>query len=384
MVRKRYQRGALVQIGDKWVLRWRTDVMRTDGKIGRREKQETVGLVSELPTKRAARRVADRLIDRIGLNAVDYRPGKVATLGEFAGVYESGVLSTLKPSSAEAYRSAYRCYLAPVLEDFRLDAIGAQGAQRVVSVMLQKKLSRKTIVNALTTLASMLAAAHDWEYLASKLDWDRVRLPPKPPRVEQRCFTPAEAQAIIDATPEPWNICIAFMAYLGLRCGEAVGVAWQHVDLDGGVLMVRQSCWRGQLLDVKSADSRRNLPLPAALIEMLRSYYPHRRESRDGLLFPNQHGQPVTSCYIRRDVLHPVRKRLGIARGGFHALRHGHATAMFESGGASPAVVKASMGHAHISTTMGYTHVVSNDHREAVERAMSAFVAKPQQQEVKA
>lgn len=375
MVRKRYQRGALVQIGDKWVLRWRTDYVDSDGVICRREKRATVGLVSDLQTKRTARRVADRLLDTLGLNAVDYRPGKSATLGEFAAVYESGVLTTMKPSACESYKSAYRCYIEPVLGDFRLDAIGAQASQRVVSVMVSAGRSRKTVVNALTVLASMLRAAYDWDYTATRLDWGRIRMPPKPPRVEQRFFTPTEAQAMIDAAPEPWNICIAFMAYLGLRCGEAVGVAWQHIDLDGRVLMVRQSNWRGHLLDVKSADSRRNLPLPGVLVDLLRGYWPHRRASSDGLLFPNLHGAPITSCYVRRDVLHPLRKRLGIPTGAFHALRHGHATAMFDSGMASPAVVKASMGHAHISTTMGYTHVVSDEQRKAVDRAAEAFQA---------
>jgi integrase len=71
----------------------------------------------------------------------------------------------------------------------------------------------------------------------------------------QRHFTPDESQRIIDAASEPWNICFAFMAYLGLRTSEAVGVAWEHVDLDAGLLRVRQSNWRGKLLIVKSKSS---------------------------------------------------------------------------------------------------------------------------------
>ena len=30
-------------------------------------------------------------------------------------------------------------------------------------------------------------------------------------------FPPDKSQRIIDATPEPWNICFAFMAYLDMR-----------------------------------------------------------------------------------------------------------------------------------------------------------------------
>ena len=33
-----------------------------------------------------------------------------------------------------------------------------------------------------------------------------------------------------------------------------------------------------------------------------------------GLLFANAKGKPITSCYVRRDVLHPPREKLGIPR----------------------------------------------------------------------
>jgi site-specific recombinase XerD len=72
-------------------------------------------------------------------------------------------------------------------------------------------------------------------------------------------------------------------------------------------------------------------------------------------------------------VLHPIREKLGIPRGAFHAFRHGHATTMFSSG-ANPKVVQDGMGHAHISTTMRYTHAVSEDRRQAVERAAQVFL----------
>ena len=46
---------------------------------------------------------------------------------------------------------------------------------------------------------------------------------------------------------------------------------------------------------------------------------------------------------------------------------------MFSSG-ANPKVVQDNMGHAHISTTMGYTQAVSADRRAAVERSTQSFL----------
>jgi len=165
----------------------------------------------------------------------------------------------------------------------------------------------------------------------------------------------------------------AFMAYLGLRTGEAVGVAWEHLDLDADVLRVRQSNWQGKLLTVKSKASIRDLPLPPVLVEMLEHYQPRWRSNPLGLLFANAKGRPITSCYVRRDILHPIRERLGIARGGFHAFRHGLGTALMRAG-TNPRVVQEQLGHADLSMLQRYAHVVPEDQRRAVERTTEVFL----------
>jgi len=371
MARRRYQRGALRKEGSKWVVRWREDVIDENGRLVRSERRAAVGTLKDLPTKPLARRAADKIIEHV--NAPDYMPGRVATVADFADVYMRDVAPTFKPSSCEAARSICRIYLVPVLGQYRLDEIKGQVPQLLINELRRRGLSPKTIRNALSTLASMLTAARDWSYLAATLDWGKLRLPVDELEKQQRHFEPAEAQRIIDAAPEPWNLCFMFMAYLGIRTGEAVAIAWDHIDLDARVLMVRQSNWRGQLLTVKSKASRRDLPLPEVLVSALSDYRVRWKANPYGLLFANHKGQPITSCYVRRDVLHPIRERLNIPHGAFHAFRHGHATTMFSSG-ANPKVVQDGMGHAHISTTMRYTHVVSEDRRQAVERAAQVFL----------
>ena len=111
----------------------------------------------------------------------------------------------------------------------------------------------------------------------------KLRLPVEEFRKAQRYFTPEESQRIIDAAPEPWNICFAFTAYLGLRTSEAVGVAWEHIDLDADVLRARQSNWRRKLPTVKSKSSVRDLPLPPVLVEMLKDHGPRWRFNPLGL-----------------------------------------------------------------------------------------------------
>jgi integrase len=371
LARRRYQRGALRREGTNWILRWREDVLNKSGTVERVERRARVGTTQDLPTKALARRVADRMIEHV--NEPNYMPGKVATVREFSKTYRANVCPTFKPSSCESTRSLCRIYIEPVLGSYRLDQVKGEVPQLLVNELRRRGLSRKTILNALSALASLLKAARDWNYLAAELDWQKLRLPVEQLQKPQRYFTPDESQHIIDAAPEPWNICFAFMAYLGLRASEAVGVAWEHIDLDADVLRVRQSNWRGRLLTVKSKSSVRDLPLPPVLVELLKDYRQRWRFNPLGLLFANAKGRPITSCYVRRDILHPIRERLGIARGGFHAFRHGLGTELMRVS-TNPRVVQEQLGHADLRMLQRYAHAVPEDRRSAVERTTAIFL----------
>ncbi len=371
MARTRYQRGALRREGSLWILRWREDVLNKAGAVVRVERRARVGATKDLPTKALARRVADRMIEHV--NQPNYMPGKMATVQEFSEVYRANVCPTFKPSSCESARSLCRIYIEPVLGRYRLDQVKGEVPQLLVNDLRRRGLSRKTILNALSTLASMLGAARDWNYLSPGLDWRKLRLPAEELEKPQRFFTPEESQRMIDAAPEPWDICFAFMAYLGVRTSEAVGIAWDHLDLNGGVLLVRQSNWRGKLLTVKSKASVRDLPVPPVLVDMLKEYHLRWRPNAFGLLFANAKGQPITSCYVRRDILHTIRERLGIPRGAFHAFRHGLGTALMQAG-ANARVVQQQLGHADLRMLARYAHVVPQDQRAAVERTTNMFL----------
>jgi len=114
------------------------------------------------------------------------------------------------------------------------------------------------------------------------LNWETLFIPVEAAEKEVRCFTPDEAQRIIDAAPEKWKVCFACMAYLGLRTGEALALTLANMDFENAVLCVRQSTWYERILTVKLKTSRRDLPLPQALVAMLADYRKHWRPGAPG------------------------------------------------------------------------------------------------------
>jgi len=65
---------------------------------------------------------------------------------------------------------------------------------------------------------------------------------------------------------------------------------------------------------------------------------------------------------------------LGIPRGGFHAIRHGAASALLADG-ATPAVVQRQLRHSNAKITLEhYAHVVGDMQRTAVESRSARLV----------
>src|SRR5208282_1934776 len=372
LARRRYQRGALRLEGKTWILRWREDSVGDDGTIRRPERRATVGTIGEYPTKRLARRAADRIIEP--LNAPNYRPGRIATVQEFAEVYTREGLSAHKPMSAKATRQHLKRYIVPMLGAVRLDEISGPIVQRLVNAEIRNKLSRKTIMNVLGTLRAMLKRAHTWNYQVKVFGYGDVILPPDEVHDMPRSYTPDESLLLIENAPIlKWKTCFALTAVLGLRCGEVLGVAWDAIDIEDRVLQVRQSVVEGQIQTVKSKNSFRNLHLPDYLVNLLHAYRAAEwRENKWNLLFTNHRNKPYHANRVREFIFNPLRDRLGLGEGALHAFRHGAATAQLAAG-ASIVTVKENLGHAKIETTLRYTHAVPAAQVDAVNKLAALF-----------
>ena len=93
------------------------------------------------------------------INGLDYRPGRVATFEEFLERWKTEILTKQQSSSARAVKSHLRCYIIPQLGRLRLESFGVENQQTFVTRVSEKGVSRKTVLNVLGTLSSILSTS---------------------------------------------------------------------------------------------------------------------------------------------------------------------------------------------------------------------------------
>ena len=168
---------------------------------------------------------------------------------------------------------------------------------------------------------------------------------PPGPRSEGRSLTVEQAKALLEAADgHPLQAAFVVALTCGLRPGELLGLHWQDVDLDEGLLRVSRAVRRVggtvQLGPTKTAGSRRQLRLPLSTIEALR-----RHQARQvaqvalmgeywqdlGLVFPTSRGTLLDPANLRR-ALRTVTEQAGLGRWHPHELRHSAASLLSAAG----------------------------------------------------
>ena len=314
--------------------------------------------------KRIAQRLFDPILARI--NSFDYRPNKFTTLDRFADTWETQVLIHQKPSSVKAAKSHLKTYLRPYLGNSLLHELTPQIQQNFVT-LLSQKVSRKTVLNVLGTLSSMMRTAKQWGYSTQAVSTGELALPSDKIRKQPRFFNAEEARSIITIAPEPYRTMFAIAAMTGLRVGEVVGLQKEDLDFARGVINVRRSAWYGRVQTVKSKASAAPVSMSDALATLLRAYLSNWKPNPQGFLFLNRNGRPFAANKVVEFGLWPVLDKLKLPRAGMHAFRHCHASLLMDVG-ANPTVTRDQMRHSDSKVTMAYSHVIGDAQRDAVNK----------------
>lgn len=245
-------------------------------------------------------------------------------------------------------------------------------------------LAPATIRSYHRTISSILEKAVKWGCIPSN-PAERAELPSDAGHKARYLDEPDAKRMLqlLQAEPIKWRAPIIFDLLSGLRRAELLGLRWQDVNLDDGVVHIVQTSnyvsGKGVYVGTpKTEDSDRYLRVSRTAVLILLEYKRWQDEMRakvgdawegdpeDDRIFTNEVGRPMFPTSITQ-WMGKFIKRTGLPPACVHSLRHTYASLLIAEG--TPLVVVSSnLGHAQTSTTSDiYSHVIASAEAKAAQ-----------------
>lgn len=297
--------------------------------------------------------------------------------------------------------ASYRMY-EDTLNNAILPAIGKMKMNKVTALHLQKVMNTRAGMSFshASKLRIVLKSMFRQAWLNRLIPFDPAAdlQMPKTTKGKHRSLTAEERDALLKFAESPvlydgrqntsgdWVLCIL---YCGLRPGETAALKWSDIDLDGGIMHIKQAKQAAStaLKAPKTDSGIRDIPIPKCFIDRLKM-----RKRTGEYVFPQSDGKtPMTDSSMKRR-WQTIKKHIDIEMGAkvervklegsrkhttiitehttaddldLYDLRHTYCTDL-EKKGVPINIAKYLMGHSDISVTANiYTH--ADD--ETVEQA---------------
>ena len=241
-----------------------------------------------------------------------------------------------------------------------------------------KPLSEKTILEH-HRLISMILAQADKELLIPYNPAAKAT-PPKVRKKEANYFQPEEVADILKAledAPIKWKAMTYILIDTGCRRGELMGLQWHCVDLDKGIMMIKQALLytkeKGTYVGPPKTGRPRAVALAPETIEILRRWKKEQLRTKlrhgdiwldGGFIFTKDDGRPMHPDSIT-DWLNKFSEANDLPHINPHAFRHTVASILIANG-VDPVTTANELGHADANTTQAiYAHQIARARAEA-------------------
>jgi len=155
---------------------------------------------------------------------------------------------------------------------------------------------------------------------------------------------------------------VRFAVCTGMRRSELLNLRWSDVDLEHGFIIVRNR----EDFQTKSGHER-SIPLAGDAVEVLRRLDTERTDTLDGPVFLDAGGLPIKPVRVSKRFKDFVRLAKLDERIHFHSLRHTTGSWLAMQG-VPLRVIQAILGHASITTTEMYSHLLPETMQLAMQQ----------------
>ncbi|MEV7227268.1 tyrosine-type recombinase/integrase [Polymorphospora sp. NPDC051019] len=274
------------------------------------------------------------------------------TVAEWAEQWFSAAESGWKPKTRHTYRSVLDRLVLAHLGRVQLAALRPIAVNKWVGT-LSERLSPSQVRQAYRLLSQIMAAAVDNGMIPSS-PCRRPRLP-RIPEADPRILTVEQVGRITAHCTLGDRVLVLLLAYAGLRIGEALPLRRRHIDISGGRIVVAEAVSElpgGPVIDTPKSHQRRELAVPAFVLQLVREHFAALPDEPDAFAFPGRRKHTAE----RQQSYHGFRRRFNraVTAAGLdgvtpHDLRATHASWVADTHGVLLAARR--LGHANASVT---------------------------------
>lgn len=286
------------------------------------------------------------------------------TLQEYAERWFRQLAPTLRRASQRVYASYMDQHVLPALGAIPLRRLGRGQVKELLSGLLRAGLAKKTVSNVRGVLHACLESAVEdlpdvlavnpaaFKSRGLNLSSSRAER-----RAKVKALTVPELQRFLaQAKGHPHYHALRFAAGTGVRPGEALGLRWEDLDLEAGLVLIRRAIAEGREQPTKTGHERQ-VDMGPALVDELRAWDAETKEQalaagRQRSRWVFGIGPSPLRLRVLQDAFRAAGKAAKIAPWHSpHHLRHTYASQALAAG-ESIYYVQRQLGHTTVQMTV--------------------------------
>lgn len=287
-------------------------------------------------------------------------------------------------STINGYQRLLNGRLLPYFGKKILDTISSADIAKYLNRLSQEKhskhdgpLSGNTQLHVYRLL-SLLFQEAVFDGLLTANPVKQVRAP-RNERHQAMFHEPADLPRVWEALqtePPIWRMMISTTLLLGLRRSELVGLQWQDIDFEHGVIHIHRGVTKiagepQHISPLKTATSARTVPMPVPLPEILKEWQQEQGGAGEHFVCAERRGEDLRWVNID-DVTRwytDFTRRHELPHVTLHGLRHTFVTTLVSAGMTFSDVAELAGHSTPVVTAAIYSHATNGLH----ERAMNAM-----------
>lgn len=303
-------------------------------------------------------------------------------------------ITTVKPATYDRLQSILKCQIRGTIIDVPLSKITDVLIQEYINSLVIKGLSRSTVSKVYELIKQTMTYAYRKKDIAVDIS-SIIKMPsssvfPAPKQIET--YTDDEKKRICDYINQRYyehedekaflRVAPAFilMFNTGLRMGEVLALTWDDIDMNNGIIHVKNTVSvinnrdsvgvkRVHILqEVKTKNSVRDVPLNTTAYVAIQELLKRNKEHHlyGDFIVSSPSGEFIQPRSFEKK-LKDICYRANVPYKGVHAIRHTFATNLIEVG-VQPKCVSELLGHSNVVFTLNrYVHPKDDEKRNALD-----------------